>query len=55
MEQPSNEKSPEEQPKQKKKYEAPRLIRYGTLTEITRASGIRSQNKDNGLGILKTA
>ena len=55
MEQPSEEKLPEEQPKQKKKYEAPRLIRYGTLAEITGASGIRSKNSDNALHILKTA
>ncbi len=55
MEQPSEEKLPEEQPKQKKKYETPRLIRYGTHTEITRATGLASKNSDNALHILKTA
>jgi hypothetical protein len=55
MEQPSDEKLPEEQPKQKKKYKAPRLIRYGTLSEITGARGITSKNSDNALHILKTA
>jgi hypothetical protein len=55
MKQPSNEQSPEEQTPQKKKYEAPRLVRYGTLTEITRTSGITSKNSDNALKILKTA
>lgn len=53
MEQLSKEKSPKEQPAQKK-YEAPRLVRYGTFTEITRTSGISAKNKDNALGILKT-
>lgn len=55
MEQLSEKKLPEEQPKQKKKYETPRLIRYGTLTEITQANGLRSKNSDNALLILKTA
>jgi hypothetical protein len=54
MEQPPNEKSPEEQPPKKKKYEAPRLVRYGTLTEVTRASGLTTKNSDNALMVLKT-
>ena len=39
---------------QEKKYETPRLVRYGTLTEITQATGLRTKNSDNALLVLKT-
>ena len=50
MEQPPSEKLPEEQPLKKEKYEAPRLWRYGTLTEITQASGTSAAHKDKCFG-----
>jgi hypothetical protein len=53
MDEPSNEKSPEEKPA-KEKYETPRLWRYGTLSEMTKAATLSGAHKDNPIGVLKT-
>jgi hypothetical protein len=37
----------------KKPYQAPRLLKYGSLTEMTTGIGMRGQ-KDNKLGSQKT-
>jgi hypothetical protein len=37
----------------KKAYQAPRLLKYGNLTEMTTAASMRGM-KDNGLGTMKT-
>jgi len=42
--------------KKKEEYEAPKLVRYGSLVEVTRANIGLSKNTDNGLkGTLKTS
>jgi hypothetical protein len=43
-----------DQPAKKKVYEAPKLVRYGDLVEVTRAIVGRSGMFDNGGGRLKT-
>lgn len=43
-----------DQPAKKKEYEAPKLVRYGDLVEVTRATGTTSTMSDN-VGSLKTA
>lgn len=40
-----------EQPGKKKVYEAPRLVRYGDLVEVTRATS-NMGGSDNGTGKL---
>jgi hypothetical protein len=37
----------------KKAYQAPQLLKYGSLTEMTTAGGTRGK-KDNPLGTMKT-
>jgi hypothetical protein len=46
---------PAEQPVKKKVYEAPKLVRYGDLVEVTRSTGTTSANSDHGGGPIKTA
>jgi len=43
---------PTEQPAKRKTYEAPKLVRYGDLVEVTRALGAKGMHDG---GPLKTA
>jgi len=44
-----------DQPAKKKVYEAPKLVRYGELVEVTRNISGTSQKNDNIHSSLKTA
>jgi hypothetical protein len=46
---------PIEQPAKKKIYAAPKLVRYGDLVEVTRATGTTSQKNDSAHGNAKTS
>ncbi len=44
-----------DQPAKKKEYEAPKLVRYGDLVEVTRSTGNTSSMTDGGVINTKTA
>jgi hypothetical protein len=43
-----------EQPSKQKVYEAPKLVRYGDLVEVTRGLNVAGGKNDNAMSSLKT-